>query len=135
MLTSKRSLDELKKAASREPPKAGDYDADITNVKADTSKRGNDMFVATVVFTDAGGWEWTLTDYLTDTDKGGLKLRNACAARGVLEKFEAGFVEASDLPGPVRIKVKIRKQRGWPDKLEVEDYAPRADVVALRRAG
>jgi hypothetical protein len=38
--------------------------------------------------------------------------------------------------GPVRVKIKIRKQRGWPDKLEVEDFAaPASAVVPLRSAG
>ena len=78
------------------------------------------MLVATVVFTDLDGAEWTLTDYLTDTDKGGLKFRDACAARGVLDKFEAGYVEASDLPGPVRIKVGVEKRRGCAQILPVE---------------
>ena len=134
MRTSGQSESELVKAAQRKLSKPGDYDADIPEVAEGESKRGNDMFVATVVFTDADT-EWTLTDYLTDADKGGLKFRNACAARGVLDKFEAGYVEASDLPGPVRITVGVEKRRGWPDRLVVLDYAARGDVVTLRRAG
>jgi hypothetical protein len=86
---------------------------------------------------DAAGTEWTLFDYLTDTGKGGLKLRHACAARGVLAQFEAGSVDASDLPGPVRVKIGIEKRRGWPDRLIILDYAAAAasGVVNLRAAG
>src|ERR1700730_12931157 len=136
MRTSGRSKSELVKAASRKLPKPDWYDSNISEVTEDTSKRGNEMFKATVVFFDAAGEEWTLTDYLTDTAKGGLKFRHACAARGVLAKFEAGSVDQSDLPGPVRIKIGIEKRRGWPDRLVIEDYAaPAASSVVNLRAG
>lgn len=134
MLTSGKSESELaKEAVTPKLPKPGEYDADITEVVEDTSKRGNEMFKATVVF-DAADRQWTLTDYLVDKGKGGLKFRHCCAARGVLAKFEAGFVDQSDLPGPVRIKVGIEKRRGWPDRLVILDYAApaSASVVSLR---
>ena len=94
------------------------------------------MFRVKVVLTEAAG-TFFLFDYLTDTDKGGLKFRHCCAARGVLAKFEAGSVDASDLPGPVRIKIGIEKRKGWPDRLIVLDYmaAAASPVVNLRAAG
>jgi hypothetical protein len=132
MRTSGKPESVLAKEANRKLPRPDWYDASITEVMEDTSKRGNEMLKATVVF-DAAETEWTLFDYLTDTAKGGLKLRRCCAARGMAAKFEAGFVEASDLPGPVRVKLGIEKRRGWPDRLVIEDYAaPAAEVVALR---
>jgi hypothetical protein len=136
MRTSGGSEDDLKKAARRKLPKAGWYDGDIEDAVETTSQAGNDMFKCTVSFLDLAGEKWSLTVYLLDTPKTGLLLRHACAARGVLAKFEvAKSVDQSDLPGPVRLKIRIRKQRGWPDKLEVEDFAPaESSVVPLRVA-
>jgi hypothetical protein len=135
--SSGKSETELVKAASRKLPKPDWYDADIDEVTEDTSKRGTEMFKAKVPFTDAAGTVWTLFDYLTDTPKGGFRLRRCCAARGVLAKLEAGSVDASDLPGPVRIKIGIEKRRSWPDRLVIEDYAAAdsSSVVNLRAAG
>jgi hypothetical protein len=134
MRTSGKSETELVKATTRKKPKPDWYDGDIEEVTEDTSKAGNEMFKATVGFSDATGERWILLDYLTDTGKGGLKLRHCCAARGVLAKFEAGFVDQSDLPGPVRIKVGIERRRGWPDRLVILDYAAPADSSVNLRA-
>jgi hypothetical protein len=135
--SGKSEAELLKTARPKKLPKPGWYDGDIEDVAEDISKNNNEMFKGTAAFFDAAGEKWTLTFYLTDTPKGGLILRHACAARGVLEKFEAGSVEASDLPGPVRVKVGIEKRKGWPDRLIVEDFAARAasSVVNFRSAG
>jgi hypothetical protein len=135
--TSGRSEEELRKAARRKLPKAGWYDGDIEDALETTSQNNNEMFKCTVSFVDQAGEKWTLTTYLLDTPKTGLIFRHACAARGVLAKFEAGSVDQSDLPGPVRIKIGIEKRRGWPDRLIIEDYAApaSASVVNLRSAG
>jgi hypothetical protein len=133
--------EELRKAARRKKlPAEGWYDdGEIEDVTETTSQNGNDVFKCTVSFTDKARETWTLTTYLLDHPKNpqtGLLLRHACAARGVLAKFEAGCVEASDLPGPARLLIRHRKQRGWPDRLEVADFAaPASSVVNLRSAG
>jgi hypothetical protein len=67
-----------------------------------------------------------------------LKLRHCCAARGaeVLAKFEAGLIEASDLPGPVRVKIGIEKRRGFRDRNVILDYeAVGSAVVAFAKTG
>jgi hypothetical protein len=135
--TSGGSEEELKKSASRKLPKAGWYDGEIEDALETTSQNNNDMFKCTVSFTDAAQVKFTLTTYLLDTPKTGLVLRHACLARGVLAKFEESrSVDASDLPGPVRVKIGIEKRRGWADRLKVEDFAAvDSSVVALHRAG
>jgi hypothetical protein len=131
--TSGRSEEEAAKDANRALLKLGKYDATITEVSEYISDRGNETFKCIVVVGDR-----TLTDHLTDTKASGLRLRHCCAARGVLAKFEAGFIEASDLPGPVRVKIGIRKgTRAYPgDRNEILDYeAVASSVVNLRAAG
>ena len=96
------------------------------------------MIKITVVVDDGAGEERSFTDYLTDTAFGGLKLRHCCAARGVLAKFEAGLIEASDFPGPVRVKIGTEKGKGgFGPRNIIEDYAPleASSVVNLRAAG
>jgi hypothetical protein len=57
-----------------------------------------------------------------------------CGARGGV-KYAAGSVDASDLRGPVRLKLGLEKRRGMPDRLKVEDFAPVASsVISLNRA-
>jgi hypothetical protein len=126
MLTSGKSEDELKKAARPKKKPTGWFDGDNEEVTEDSSQNGDPMFKCVCSFTDTVGEKWTLRVNLVDKGKGALLLRRLCAARGVAAKYDAGSVDQSDLPGPVRLKVKIRKQRGWPDRLEVEDFAPRA---------
>lgn len=136
MKTSGKSEEELRKAARPKKFPTGWHDGEIEDAQETTSQNNNDMFRCTVSFFDRDGEKWSLTTFLLDTPKTGLVLRHACAARGVLEKFEAGAVEASDLPGPCRVKVGIEKRKGWPDRLKVEDFAPpsSSSVVNLRAA-
>lgn len=137
-----QSEEELRKAAHRKKlAEEGWYVGEIEDVSETTSKQENDMFKGTASFTDKLGERWTVPLYLLDHPKRpetGLLLRHACAARGpdVLAKFQAGSVDASDLIGPVRLKIRHRKQRGWPDRLEVCDFAAvDSSVVPLRTAG
>lgn len=129
-----KSEAELRKAARPKNLPTGWQDGEIEDALETTSQNNNEMFKCTVSFIDHDGEKWSVVTYLLDTPKTALVFRHACAARGVLAQFESGSVDASDLPGPVRVKVKIRKQKGWPDRLEVEDFAPPAasSVVQLR---
>ena len=112
MKTSGRSEEAAAKDANRALLKLGKYNGTITEVSEYVSDRGNETFKAIV---EVAGR--TFTDYLTDTELGGLKLRHCCASRGVLAKFDAGLIEASDLPGPVRVEIGIEKgKRGFRDR-------------------
>jgi hypothetical protein len=134
--TSGRSEAEAVKAAARKLLKSGWYAATITEASEQESRRGNDMMKITVIVSDGTGGERTFTDYLTDTALGGLKLRHACAARGVLANFEAGTIDASDLPGPLRVKVGTEKGRaGFAPRNVLLDYeAVDSSIVAFRSA-
>jgi hypothetical protein len=53
-----------------------------------------------------------------------------------LAKYEAGELDQSDFPGPVRVKLGIEKKRGFPDRNVILDYAPSdSPVVNLRQRG
>ena len=136
MKTSGRSEATATKDANRALLKLGKYDGIITEVSEYISPRGNDTLKLTVVVYDSAGEERTFTDYLTDTAFGGVKLRHCCAARGVLAKFDARLIEASDLPGPVRVKIGIEKRRGFRDRNVILDYeAVDSSVVAFAKTG
>ena len=124
MKTSGRSEELAARDANRALLKNGTYDAVISEISEYISPRGNDTLKCIVI---AEGR--TFTDYLTDTDLGGLKLRHCCAARGVLAKFDGGSIDPSDLLGPVRVKIGIEKKRGFRDRNIIEDYAPVAAAV------
>lgn len=82
------------------------------------------MIELTIIVPDAQGNERTLHDWLTNSSLGALRLRHAAAACGALPKYEAGEIDQGDFPGhDVRVKVSIAKQRGYPDKNKIEDYA------------
>src|SRR5271168_4551192 len=131
MKTSGRDEATAAKDANRSLLKLGKYDGVIREVSEYISPGGNETMKCIV---DVAGR--TFTDYLTDTELGGLKLRHCCAARGVLAKFAAGSIEASHLPGPVRVKVGIEKRRGFRDRNVILDYeAVDSSVVAFEKAG
>ena len=138
MRTSGRSEAEAVKAASRKLLKSAWYEGTISEASEQQSRRGNDMMKITVVVDDGAGEHRTFTDYLTDTPLGGVKLRHACAARGVLAKFESGLIDQADLPGSLRVKVGVEKGKGgFGPRNVLEDYAE-ADlsvVHQLRSAG
>jgi hypothetical protein len=109
-----RSEDEAKRASSRNLLKPGMHDARITEAVEKESKAGNDMIVLTVVVRDAAGDERTLTDWLTDSSLGALKLRHAAEACGALDRYSAGEINQSDFPGhDVRVKIGVEKKRGF----------------------
>jgi hypothetical protein len=126
MLTSGKSESELVKAAVRRKLPTGWKDGDIEEVSEDISSKENPMFKCLGSFVHETQEKWSVPVYLVDKGKGAVLLRRLCAARGVAAKYDAGCVDASDLVGPVRMKLGIDKRRGWPDRLKVEDFAPRA---------
>jgi hypothetical protein len=129
--TTGRSEEQAAKDANRALLKLGKYNGTIKEVSEYVSDRDNETFKCIV---EVAGR--TFTDYLTDTELGGLKLRHCCAARGVLAKFEAGLIEASDLPGPVVVKIGIEKKRGFRDRNVILDYFEAVDssVVSFPKA-
>lgn len=138
MKTSGRSEVQLVQAAKGEPLEPGWYDGIISSASEQKSKRGNEMMVLENIVSNAAGEERTLTDYLTDSDLGGLRLRHAAAAVGAEEKFEAGSILPDDFAGRrVRILLAVKKERGFRPRNVITDYAPLAVAVVtpLRSAG
>ena len=136
MKTTPLTEAEAQRVSSRKLLPAGWHDARITEAIERVSKRGNDTIEITGVVTDAEGNERTLRDWLTNTALGAAKLRHAAEAVGALAKYEAGELDQSDFPGPVRVKLGIEKKRGSPDRYVILDYAPSdSSVVDLRQRG
>lgn len=136
MKTTPRTEEVAQRVSRRALLSAGMHDARITEAAEKPSKRGNDMIELAVVVRDAAGDDRTLTDWLTDSSMGALKLRHAAEAVGALAKYEAGDISAADFPGPVRVKIGVEKKRGYPDRNVILDYAAAVSgVVNLRAAG
>ena len=116
--------------------RAGWYDARIADAAEKQSKAGNDVIELGAVVTAHDGSERTFRDWLTTSDRGAHKARNCCLAVGALHAYEAGEISAELFPGhEVRVKIGVRKQRGWPDQNVIEDYAAAdASIVRLRSA-
>jgi hypothetical protein len=120
----KKSDTEARKAARPVLLRAGRYPARITEAVERQSKAGNDVLELQVVVTASDGSERTFRDWLTASDRGAQKARNCCLAVGELHAYEAGEISAELFPGhDVQVTIGIRKQRGWPDANEINDYA------------
>jgi hypothetical protein len=72
---------------------------------------------------DPDGNERSFKDYLNNSPLGAVRLRHVCVAIGIPEKYQSGEIAASDFPGKaVRVRVGVKKQRGYPDRNVIEDY-------------
>lgn len=106
----------------------GEYDFEIIEAKEKTSAAGNDMIELKLRVSNGDGIARMLTDYLLP--KRAAKLRNCCAACGVLQKYESGLVSDDDFPGKRgRLKLAIEKKRGYPDRNVVADYLVTAPLA------
>src|SRR5579859_8024183 len=122
MRTTPRSETEAVAAARNELLRAGWYDTEFREAVEKTSLRDNDMIEVDVAVSDPDGNERLLRDWLVDTPRGAAKLRHACEAAGVIERYEAGEIVASDFLGKrCRVRVVVDKKRGYPDRNMIED--------------
>jgi hypothetical protein len=122
----------------RELLKAGWCDvARIIEAAEKLSKSGKPMIELTVSVPDAEGDEWQLRDWIVPSSKfHALRFRHVCEAVGALAQYQAGTIAAEDFVAAnaeVRVKIGVRKQRGYPDSNVIEDYAP-TKVVNLQAA-
>jgi hypothetical protein len=129
--------DDARKVSTRTLLKAGWCDlARIIEAAEKTAKSGKPMIEILVSVPDAEGNERQLPDWLLPTSKlGAFKFRRCCEAVGAMAEYQAGSISAEDFPGnDVRVKLGVRKQRGYPDSNVIEDYAPvkSSSVVNLR---
>ena len=100
----------------------GVYDFEVLNAWEKTAKTsGNPMIELQIRISGAAGSR-VIADYLVSTKAD--KLRSACAACGLLPKYEAGSVSNADFMGKQgRLKLGIEKgKNGYPDRNQVADY-------------
>jgi hypothetical protein len=129
--------DGARKVSTRTLLKAGWCDARIIEATEKLAKSGKPMIEILVSVPDAEGNERQLRDWLLPTSNlGALKFRRCCQAVSALAQYESGLIAAEDFPGnDVRVKIGIKKQRGYPDQNQIEDYAAAdSSVVNLRAA-
>jgi hypothetical protein len=128
--TTPRTEEAAQKESTRKLLYPGWKDGEITDALERASKRGNDMIELSVMIRDADGR--TLRDWLTNTPLGAAKLRHACAAVGALALYESGEIGQADFPGhAVRVKIGIKKQRGYPDSAVRHRRTDRQFVVGI----
>ena len=99
----------------------GEYDFEILDAAEKKSAAGNEMIELKVKVSNADRAR-TLTDYLLP--KRAEKLRNCCAACGLLDKYLAGCLSDDDFPGKSgMLKLGIEKgKKGYPDRNIITDY-------------
>jgi hypothetical protein len=136
MLTSGKSDAELIKAAKPRKKPIGWQNGNVDEVTEDVSQSGDPMFKCVCSCVDEAQETWKIWVNLVDKGKGAWLLSRLCAARGVASKYAAGSVDASDLTGPLRLKLGLEERRSMPDRLKAEDFGPpSASVISIRNAG
>lgn len=104
----------------------GEYPFEISGAEDSVSKSGNEMIKMTVrVFKPDGNFN-LVTDYLLPSME--YKLRHACDACGLLDKYESGVLSAEDFVGKQgMLKLSVRKSEQYGDQNQVKDYIPSKD--------
>lgn len=108
---------------SIQPLPAGIYDAEIGTAEDKVSNAGNEMIKVDVTVFDSKGNKRFVYDYLMDALP--YKIRHACAAMGLLDKYEAGQITADDfINKSCKVKLRIKKDPSgtYADKNEIQDY-------------
>jgi hypothetical protein len=120
------------RAAKRTLLKPGIHPARITEAFERRSESGkSDVMELTFEMADGR----LLKAWPSNTPAGQLLLRHAADSVGQLSAYEAGLLTQDMFPGAaVRLRLSIRKRRGYQDSNQVDDILPMADssVVALR---
>lgn len=104
----------------------GEYPFEISAAEDTVSKSGNDMIKMTVRVFKADGNFNLVTDYLLASME--YKLRHACEACGVLDKYETGVLNGADFIGKEGVlKLSIRKSDQYGDQNQIKDYVVQKD--------
>ena len=114
----------------------GVYDFEVVEAQDKVSKSGNEMIALTLQVWDINGKPHTVYDYLLDAMS--YKLRHFAESVGLLDKYLAGNIEASDCR-LASAKVEIIIQKGgeklgggsYPDKNSVKDYIVRKGNLSI----
>ena len=116
----------------------GEYDFEVVNYEDAISKKsGADMIHLELKVFHPDGGSQTIHDYLLASML--HKLRHACEAIGILDRFEEGTLEARDFDsgvGKVMLKVdKAKPNSGYRDKNSVDDYVKPVARARARPGG
>jgi hypothetical protein len=121
------------------PP--GDYDFIVAEASEEISKAsGNEMIKLTLHVFNQDGAKRTVFDYLLSNDKGQWKVRHAAEAIGLLEQYEAGFLDINNIAERSgRLKLRIKPASGeYTASNAVVDYIkadPGSKPAPVMRAG
>lgn len=113
----------------------GIYDFEVAEAENKTSAKGNDMIELKLHVFDGNGNPRIVMDYLLASIM--YKLRHAADACQVLDKYDAGSLDASDFlgkSGKVKIKIDKDKTGQYADKNGVKDYVKRENMVEAGNA-
>lgn len=108
-----------------EPIPKGEYSFEVLDSQDKVSSKGNDMIEVLLGIWNSEKIICRIFDYLLPSME--AKLRHACDACGLLDKYQQGSLSASDFmgrSGTVKIRIKAATQQ-YPAKNEVEDYVCR----------
>jgi hypothetical protein len=108
-------------AASRGPFANGVYDFEFVEANDAVSQKGNDMIAIVLNVYNQQGETRKVKDWLLESVA--YKLKHACETCGLGDAYAAGSVDAFDfLNRTGRVKLRIEKSQGYPDKNVVVDY-------------
>jgi hypothetical protein len=109
----------------------GEYDFEIIDATEKKSSAGNEMIELKVRVSNGIGISRMLTDYLLA--KRPARLRNCCAACGLLDKYATGCLSADDFPGKRgTLRVTVEKAKGFSARNIIQDYVS-ASAAAVGR--
>jgi len=111
----------------------GDYDFEVTEAIEKTSKSGNPMIQVRLKVFHEDSFRF-VTDYLME--KMAFKLRHFAESVGLLEEYNAGQFDASNLVGASGVvKLEIEPAKGqFSAKNSVKDYAVRGGSTHVQSA-
>jgi hypothetical protein len=123
------SEEEIKKLGMIDP---GSYDFEVVSAIDEISRNsGQEQIKLTLLVFDMQGKEHTIFDYLTGHANMQFKVRHFCEAVGIIDRYEAGDLNASDcLNRCGKLEIAIQKGKPnpnggvYPDRAGVKDYIP-----------
>lgn len=116
---------ELEAEQAKFKPLKGVYDFEVTDASDEVSTAGNDMIKVTLGVWRPDGSQVLIKDYLLAAMA--FKFKHFCEATGMLDRYEAGDVNANDClnkTGKVELKLKKVDDKEYS---EVRDYIKRVE--------
>jgi hypothetical protein len=108
----------------------GVYDFEIMDAADKTSKAGNEMIELKICIYGADGNGVYIFDYLLESIA--YKLRHACDACGLLDKYQTGTLAAADFinkTGKCKVATQKDKTGQYADRNGIADYIKHENLV------